>query len=126
MKKRCLFVIGAGEKPDIVENLNSRRIACNKKVGTFPLYLKSIPGLSRHDDRLRFLYDRLHRHQDGRHAIYTAHLRAITTVFVAKNCAPQAMKPFLPAKRPDFTSIIKECILLSRDRYYTISPLLYH
>ncbi len=77
-----------GERPDIVENLNSRRIACSKKVGIFPVYLKPIPGIFRHDDRLRSLYDRLRRHQDGRHVIYTAHLGAIMTVFVVKNCAP--------------------------------------
>ena len=42
-----------GERSDIVEKLNSRRIACSKKVGIFPVYLKPIPGLFRHDDRLR-------------------------------------------------------------------------
>ena len=123
MKKRCLFVIRIRESMDIVENLNSRRIACSKKVGIFPVYLKPIPGLFRHDDRLRSLNDRLRRHQDGRHVIYTAHLRAIMTVFVTKNCAPQSTKPFLPANKPDFSPIIKDCILLSRNRYYTISPL---
>ena len=112
-----------GERSDIVEKLNSRRIACSKKVGIFPVYLKPIPGLFRHDDRLRSLNDRLRRHQDGRHVIYTAHLRAIMTVFVTKNCAPQSTKPFLPANKPDFSPIIKDCILLSRNRYYTISPL---
>ena len=112
-----------GERSDIVEKLNSRRIACSKKVGIFPVYLKPIPGLSRHDDRLRFLYDRLRRHQDGRHVICTAHFGAIMTVFVTKNCAPQSTKPFLPANKPDFSPIIKDCILLSRNRYFTISPL---
>ena len=48
-----------GERSDIVEKLNSRRIACSKKVGIFPVYLKPIPGLFRHDDRLRSLNDRL-------------------------------------------------------------------
>lgn len=125
MKKRSLFVIRQDKDRILWKTLTSGESPVAKKVGTFPVYLKPIQGLSRHDDRLRSFYDRLRRHQDGRHAIYTAYLRAITTVFVAKNCAPQETRPFLPAKKPDFSPVIKDCILLSRNRYYTISSLIY-